>query len=163
VLCRSGHLLRIRPDLGFDSKITARYAAVWPSWKTAGIHPNPHKNNTPPSRFSAWEAVPPSPRSAGPAERRLSLIHHCAPHTTPYWIRCYSQAALLLRFQRRRRGLDKTCHACLSTKQNTACAPPCGAIPAQATSTPSLGAWGSIPHLHTLLVVCVTRTVTSNL
>jgi len=31
--------------------------------------------------------------------------------------------------------------------------PPSGALPAQATSTTSLGAWGSIPHHHTLLVV----------
>jgi len=105
VLCRSGHLLRIPPDLGFDSKITARYAA------------------------------------------RVAELE--------------SRGHLLIRFQRRRRGLDKTRHACLSTKQNTACAPPCGAIPAQATSTPSLGAWSSIPHHHTLLVVRVTSTVIS--
>ena len=47
VLCRSGHLLRIRPDLGFDSKITGRYAARvaelesrgHPPKSTQGQHP----------------------------------------------------------------------------------------------------------------------------
>jgi hypothetical protein len=178
-LCSLVRVIYSEFGLIFDSNITTRYAACVAELESRGhppsralshapfchLHPHhSHKDNTPLSHFSLLGTrCPLSPRFTAPAERRLSLIYHCAPHTTPYLIRCYSQAALLLRFQRRRRGLDKTRHACQSTKQNSACAPPCGAIPAQATSTPSFGAWGSIPHHHTVLVGRVTSTVTSDL
>ena len=105
-LCSIARVTYSEFGLTFDSKITARYAA-----HVAVLESRGH----PPSR--ALSHAPP-PRSTAPAERQLSLIHHCAPHTTPYLTRCYSQAALLLRFQRRRRGLDKhASHACLTVHQ----------------------------------------------
>ena len=161
--------------LTLDSKITARYSARVAELESRGhppscalsyapfchLHPrHGHKDNTPPSPLSAWHVVPPFPIHR-PCGATIISNPPLALHTTPYLTRYYSQAALLLRFQGSRRGLDKTRHGHLSTKQNTACAPPCGAIPA--TSTPSLGAWGSIPHHHTVLVICVTSTVTSDL
>jgi len=124
-LCSVARVTYSEFGLTFDSKITARYAARVAEYESRGhppscalscapffhLHPrHGHKDNTPPSPFSAWEVVPPFPRFTAPAERRLSLIHHYAPHTTPYLTRYYSQAALLLRFQGSRRGLDKTRH-----------------------------------------------------
>ena len=122
-LCSVARVTYSELGLTFCSKITARYAARVAELESRGhppsralshapfchLHPHHgHKDNTLPSPLSAWDAVPPFPRSTAPAERRLSLIHYCAPHTTPYLTRCYSQAALLLRFQGSRRGLDKT-------------------------------------------------------
>jgi len=141
---------------------------VWPSWKAAGIHPVAHFHMLPFATcipITASRSIPRRRPSLLGTRCPLPQIHRPCGATIisnpPLRPAHYPMFDPLLLPGCLATSVPAPPHACLSSKQNTACAPPCGAIPAQATSTPSLGAWGSIPHHHTLLVVRVTSTVTS--
>ena len=98
--CRSGHFGASIQSHTFTRSLYASCVPITASRRTP---------RRPPSLLGTRYPLPSCPPA--PAERRLSLIHHCAPHTTPCLTRCYSLAALLLRFLRRR-GLRHATPAC---------------------------------------------------
>jgi len=154
--------------LTFDSNIIARYAAraaELESPQASSTHsalsraPFRHlhlhhdlKDNTPPSP-SAWDAVPPSPRSTRPC--RATIVSNPPLRPAHYPMFDPLLPGCLATSVPAPPRVRHATPACPSNRIQPA-PPPCGAIPAQATSPPSLGAWGSIPHHHTLLVICVT-------